>query len=62
MRGPEISEAEHEMTLHAEEPVVSKETVPVERVRASKETRTEQRTVGGRTRKERIELEEDDDR
>ncbi|GAA1807643.1 PRC and DUF2382 domain-containing protein [Actinomadura chokoriensis] len=59
MRGPEISEAEYDMTLHEEEPVVSKETIPVERVRATKETRTEQRTVGGQVRKEHIELEED---
>lgn len=61
MRGPEISEAEYDMTLREEEPVVSKETVPIERVRATKETRTEQRTVGGQVRKERIELEEDTD-
>lgn len=60
MRGPEISEAEYDMTLHEEEPVVSKETVPMERVRATKETRTEQRTVGGQVRKEHIELEEED--
>lgn len=59
MRGPEISEAEYDMTLHEEEPVVSKETIPVERVRATKETRTEQRTVGGQVRKEHIEREED---
>ncbi|MEU5992728.1 PRC and DUF2382 domain-containing protein [Spirillospora sp. NPDC047418] len=61
MRGPEISEAEYDVTLHEEEPVVSKETIPVERVRATKETRTEQRTVGGQVRKEHIELEEDTD-
>lgn len=59
MRGPEITEAEYEMTLHEERPVVSKETTPVERVRASKETVTEQETVGGEVRKERIEMEED---
>ena len=31
--GPAISEEEHEVTLHAEEPVVEKRTVPKERVR-----------------------------
>ncbi|MFG1928679.1 DUF2382 domain-containing protein [Cryptosporangium sp. NPDC048952] len=52
--GPAISEAEHEVTLHAEKPVVEKEAVPVERVRLGTETVTEQRTVGGEVRKERI--------
>ncbi|HMA47579.1 MAG TPA: PRC and DUF2382 domain-containing protein, partial [Frankiaceae bacterium] len=33
LSGPELSEEEHEVTLHAERPVVQKETVPVERVR-----------------------------
>ncbi|WP_243708880.1 PRC and DUF2382 domain-containing protein [Actinomadura sp. GC306] len=61
MRGAEITEAEHEVTLHEERPVVSKETTPVERVRASKETVTEEETVGGEVRKERIELEEEED-
>lgn len=60
MRGSEITEAEHEVTLHEERPVVSKETTPVERVRASKETVTEEETVGGEIRKERIEMEEED--
>lgn len=61
MRGPEISEAEHDVTLHREEPVVSKRTVPVERVRAKKETHTEQQPVRGEVRKERIDYEEDTD-
>ena len=54
--GPAISEEEHEVTLHAERPVVEKEAVPVERVRLGKETVTEQQTVGGQVRKEQIEL------
>jgi len=33
MRGPEISEDEHEVVLHAEEPIVEKRAVPKERVR-----------------------------
>ena len=36
MDGPAISEEEHEVTLHAERPVVAKEAVPVERVRLDK--------------------------
>ncbi|HEX2314981.1 MAG TPA: YsnF/AvaK domain-containing protein, partial [Thermomonospora sp.] len=59
MSGPEISEAEHQIVLHEERVVVSKETVPVERVRADKQTVTEQRTVAADVRKERIELEGD---
>jgi uncharacterized protein (TIGR02271 family) len=54
MSGPDISEEEHEVTLHAERPVVAKETVPVERVRLGTETVTEQRQVNEQLRKERI--------
>ncbi|WP_059008861.1 PRC and DUF2382 domain-containing protein [Streptomyces specialis] len=53
--GPEISEAEHELTLHAERPVVETRAEPVERVRLTTEERTEQQTVKGKARKERIE-------
>lgn len=59
MSGPEITESEHEVTLHEEEPVVEKRTVPKERVRLEKDTKTEERTVGGEVRKERIEPEGD---
>jgi stress response protein YsnF len=66
LAGPEISEAEHEITLHAERPVVETETVPVERVRMTTEEHTEEETVRGQVRKERIEavteeIPEDDD-
>jgi uncharacterized protein (TIGR02271 family) len=61
MGGPEISEAEHEVTLHEERPVVAKETVPVERVRLSKEQVTGEETVSGEVRKERIETETEGD-
>jgi len=54
--GPAISEEEHEVTLHAERPVVGVEAVAVERVKVGKETVTEQATVGGEVRKEEIEL------
>jgi uncharacterized protein (TIGR02271 family) len=56
MAGPAISEEEHEVTLHAETPVVDKEAVPVERVRLDKETVTEQATVSEGLRKEEIEV------
>jgi uncharacterized protein (TIGR02271 family) len=53
--GPAISEDEHEVTLHSEEPVVEKRAVPKERVRLDKETVTDERTVSDDVRKERIE-------
>ncbi|GIF03835.1 DUF2382 domain-containing protein [Actinoplanes siamensis] len=53
--GPDLTESEHEVTLHEERPVVQTETVPVERVRLGKETVTEEQTVSGDVRKERIE-------
>jgi len=56
--GPAISKEEHEVTLHAERPVVDTEAVPVERVRLGKQTVTEQETVGGDVRKEQIELDD----
>jgi uncharacterized protein (TIGR02271 family) len=54
--GPAISEEEHEVTLHAERPVVEKEAVPVERVRLDKETVTDQERVSADVRKEEIEV------
>jgi uncharacterized protein (TIGR02271 family) len=59
MGGPAISEEEHEVTLHAETPVVEKEAVPVERVRLDKETVTEQQQVSEGLRKEEIEVDGD---
>jgi uncharacterized protein (TIGR02271 family) len=53
--GPDISEEEHEVTLHEERPVVERETVPVERVRLDKDTVTDEVTVDEEVRKERIE-------
>ena len=55
LTGADISEEEHEVTLHAERPVVDKETVPVERVRLGTETVTEQQRVSEQVRKEEIE-------
>jgi uncharacterized protein (TIGR02271 family) len=59
MDGPAISEEEHEVVLHAEQPVVEKEAVPVERVRLDKETVTEQAHVSEELRKEEIEVDGD---
>jgi uncharacterized protein (TIGR02271 family) len=59
MGGPEISESEHEVTLHEEEPVVEKRTVPKERVRLEKDTETDEEHVSETVRKERIESEGD---
>jgi uncharacterized protein (TIGR02271 family) len=61
MAGPDISEAEHEVTLHQERPVVEKEAVPVERVRLAKERVPEEETVSGEIRKERIETDAEGD-
>jgi uncharacterized protein (TIGR02271 family) len=55
--GPEITEAEHEVTLHEERPVVGKVAEPKERVRMGKETVTEEEAVSGEVRKEHIETE-----
>jgi uncharacterized protein (TIGR02271 family) len=60
--GPDISDEEHEVTLHEEEPVVEKRTVPKERVRLEKDTVTDERTVSEEVRKEQIEAEGDLDR
>jgi uncharacterized protein (TIGR02271 family) len=60
--GPDISEEEHEVTLHEETPVVEKRVVPRERVRLDTETVTEQRQVGDEVRKEQIEVDDQDGR
>lgn len=57
MGGPEISETEHEVTLHEEEPVVEKRAVPKERVRLEKDTETDEAHISETVRKERVEEE-----
>jgi uncharacterized protein (TIGR02271 family) len=57
--GPEISDEEHEVTLHAEEPVVEKRAVPKERVRLETDTVTDEQQVTEEVRKERIETDGD---
>lgn len=59
MSGPELSEEEHEVTLHAEEPVVEKKTVPVERVRLDTETVTDTESVTEEVSKEQIDTDVD---
>jgi uncharacterized protein (TIGR02271 family) len=54
MDGPDLSEEEHEVTLHEERPVVEKETVPVERVKLGTETTTDEETVSEDVAKEHI--------
>jgi uncharacterized protein (TIGR02271 family) len=58
MSGPDISEEEHEVVLTEERPVVAKETVPVERVRLSKDTETEQVQVSEQVRKEGVDVDD----
>jgi uncharacterized protein (TIGR02271 family) len=59
MDGPDISEEEHEVVVHEEEPVVEKRAVPKERVRLSKDTVTDEAQVSEELRKEQIEQEGD---
>lgn len=55
LSGGDLTEEEHEVTLHAERPVVEKETVPVERVRLATETVTEDQQVNAQVAHEEIE-------
>jgi uncharacterized protein (TIGR02271 family) len=57
--GPAISDEEHEVVLHEDEPVVETRAVPKERVRMNKDTVTEQETVTEQVRKERIDVDGD---
>jgi uncharacterized protein (TIGR02271 family) len=58
--GPDISEAEHEVILREEEPVVDKRVVPRERVRLDKDTVTGEERVAEEVRKEQIDLHDED--
>ena len=62
MDGPAISEEEHEVVLHEEQPVVGTRTVPKERVRLDKDTHVEEETVTGEVRKEQIDVDGDGSR
>ncbi|MFI6698777.1 DUF2382 domain-containing protein [Streptomyces sp. NPDC050509] len=61
VRDMRIGEAQTEVTLHADQPVISKESIPVERVRMETEKVTEQREVSAEVRKEQIEYDTDQD-
>src|SRR5215213_10873682 len=56
--GPAISDEEHEVTLHEEVPVADKVAVPKERVRLDKDTVTDEETVTGEVRQERIDVDD----
>jgi uncharacterized protein (TIGR02271 family) len=56
--GPELSEAEHEVVLHEEAPVVEKRVVPKERVRLETDTVTDEREVAEEVRKEQIDVDD----
>jgi uncharacterized protein (TIGR02271 family) len=58
MAGGDITEEEHEVTLHEEHVVVDREVVPVERVRMDTETVTDQAQVDEDVRKEQIEVDD----
>ena len=53
-----MGEAEHEVTLHRERPVVDKTTEAVEKVRLGTRTVTEDEKVSDTVRKERIEVDD----
>jgi uncharacterized protein (TIGR02271 family) len=58
--GPAISEADHEVVLREEEPVVEKRVVPRERIRLGKETVTGEERVAETVRKEQVEVDDED--
>ena len=58
MDGPAISEEEHEVVLHEEQPVVGKQAVPKERVRLDKDTHVEEQQVSETVRKEQIDVDD----
>jgi uncharacterized protein (TIGR02271 family) len=57
--GPELSEEEHEVVLHAEEPVAEKRVVPKERVRLDKDTEVEEHTISEDVRREEIDVDDE---
>jgi uncharacterized protein (TIGR02271 family) len=59
MDGPAISEEEHEVVLHSEQPVVEKRAMPKERVRLDKDVVRDEHTVSDEVRKENIEIDGD---
>jgi uncharacterized protein (TIGR02271 family) len=60
--GSQLSEAEHEVVLHEEEPVVEKRVVPKERVRLDADAVTDEREVAEEVRKEQIDIDDQEAR
>jgi uncharacterized protein (TIGR02271 family) len=58
LSGGDITEEEHEVTLHAEEPVVQKDVVPKERVRMDTDVVTDERQISDEVRKEQIDVDD----
>jgi uncharacterized protein (TIGR02271 family) len=56
--GPAISEEEHEVVLHEEQPVAEKRVVPKERVRLDKDVQTGEEQVSDTVRQERIDVDD----
>jgi uncharacterized protein (TIGR02271 family) len=56
-RSDDIGEVEQEVVTYEERPVVTKETVPKERIRLEKETVTDTETVEEQVRKEKVDIE-----
>jgi uncharacterized protein (TIGR02271 family) len=54
--GPAISEEEHEVVLHAEEPVTEKRAVPKERISLQKDVHEDEHEVADTVRKERVDV------
>jgi uncharacterized protein (TIGR02271 family) len=54
----QLTEGELEFVLLAEEPVVTKRVVPVERVKVARDTIVEERRISDQVRKERVEVDE----
>ena len=58
MSGADLSDEEHELTLHAEQPVVDKQVVAKERVRLATDIVNDEHQVSEDVRKEKIEMDE----
>ena len=60
MSGGDLTEEEHEVTLTEERPVITTETVPVERVRLAKDTVSGEEEVTSEVRKEKVDIDTDE--
>jgi len=60
--GPAISEEEHEVVLHEEQPVAEKRVVPKERVRLDKDVEVQEQQVSDTVRKEQIDVDDESGR